>query len=94
MKPDLTRGPAEVANALVQVHLQSRRCGKTYLMAARLAAASGKPVEVELAQLRAQQDQLRQRLRRANFIAENGLSGPEAMHIPLDFDPAKEAGSP
>ncbi len=94
MKPDLSRGPSQVANDLVLVHLQSRRCGRTYAIAAQRAADSGRPVEIELAELRAQQAQLRQRLRRANFIAENGLSGPEALHIPLDFDPAKEADSP
>lgn len=35
-----------------------------------------------------------QRARRAQFIADQGLSTPEAAHIPLDFDPAKEADSP
>jgi hypothetical protein len=35
-----------------------------------------------------------QRARRARFIAEQRLSASEAVHIPLDFDPAKEADSP
>jgi hypothetical protein len=35
-----------------------------------------------------------QRARRAQFITEQGLSAPEAVHIPLDFDPAKEADIP
>lgn len=35
-----------------------------------------------------------QRARRAQFIADQRLSAAEAVHIPLDFDPAKEAATP
>lgn len=36
---------------------------------------------------RSRMAEVHQRLRRARWIAAEGLSAPEAAHIPLDFDP-------